>query len=149
MSLYHLFIIAFTDRRIKTLNLKVKIKVICFCYLAKAKKVLHLKESLKRNLKSLLPSTVKANIGFTGKKLTIYFQIKDQTKFEHKHDIVYLVTCPEDNCSDNYISESGRRISERIINHNGRDKKNCTFSSITLKNATKTFTLTVLNAKSQ
>ena len=86
-------------------------------------KGLHLTKSLKRNLKSLLPSTVKANIGFTGKKLSTCFQIKDQKKFEHKHDIIYLATCPEDNCSENYIGESRRQISERIIDHNGRDQK--------------------------
>ena len=61
-------------------------------------KGLHLTKSLKRHLKSLLPSTVKANIGFTGKKLSTRFQIKYQTKFEHKHDIIYLATCSEDNC---------------------------------------------------
>ena len=90
-------------------------------------KGLHLTKSLKRNLKSLLPSTVKANIGFTGKKLSTCFQIKNQTKFEHKHDIIYLAPCPEDNCSENYIGESGRRISERIIDHNGRDQKSHIF----------------------
>ena len=46
----------------------------------------------------------------------------NQTKFKHKNDIVYLGTCPEDDCSENYISESGRRISERIIDRNGRDQ---------------------------
>ena len=86
-------------------------------------KVLHLTKSLKINLKNLLPSTVKADIVFTGKNFSTYFQIKDQIKFEHKHDIVYLGTCPEDNCSDNYIGENGHRISKRIIDHNGRDKK--------------------------
>ena len=90
-------------------------------------KDLHLTKSLIRNLKSLLPSTVKANIGFTGKKLSRCFQIKDQTKFEHKHDIIYLGTCPEDNCSENYIRESGYRISERIIDHNCRDQKSHIF----------------------
>ena len=54
-------------------------------------------------------------------------QIKDQTKFEHKHDIIYLATCPEDNCSENYIGKSGRRISERIIDHNGKDQKSHNF----------------------
>ena len=88
---------------------------------------LHLTKSLKRNLKSLLPSTVKANIGLTGKKLSTCFQIKNQTKFEHKHDIIYLTPCPEDNCSENYIGESERRISERIIDHNSRDKKSHIF----------------------
>ena len=84
-------------------------------------------KSLKRNLKILLPSAVKVDIGFTGKKLSTCFQIKDQTKFEHKHDIIYLATCPEDNCSENYIEENGRRISKIIIDHNGRDKKSTIF----------------------
>ena len=52
---------------------------------------------------------------------------QDQTKFEDKHDIIYLATCPEDNCSENYIEESGCQISERIIDHNGRDKKSTIF----------------------
>ena len=46
---------------------------------------------------------------------------------EHKHDIIYLATCPEDNCSGNYIGESGRRISERIIDYNGTDQKSHIF----------------------
>ena len=41
-------------------------------------KDLHLTKSLKINVKSLLPSTVKANIRLTGKKLSTCFQIKDQ-----------------------------------------------------------------------
>ena len=40
-------------------------------------KSLHLTKSLKRNLKNFLPSTVKANIGFTDKELSTCFQIKD------------------------------------------------------------------------
>ena len=90
-------------------------------------KGLHWTRSLKRNLKSLLPSTVKANIGFTGKKLSTCFQIKVEIKFEHKHDIIYWATCPEDNCSENYIGENGRPISVRIIDHNGRDQKSHIF----------------------
>ena len=96
-------------------------------------KGLHLTKSLKRNLKSLLQNTVKANIGFTGKNLSTCFQNKDQIKFEHKHDIIYLATCPEDNCSEDYIRESGRRISERIIDHDGRDQKSHIFKYISEK----------------
>ena len=84
-------------------------------------------KSLKRNLKTFLPSTVKVDIGFTGKKFSTCFQIKDQTNFEHNYDIIYLETCPEDNCSENYIGESGRRISERIIDYNGTDQKSHIF----------------------
>ena len=87
---------------------------------------------MKRNLKSILPSTVKANISFTG-KFSACFQIKDQTKFEHKHDIIYVATCPEDNCSENYIGESGCRISERIIDHNCRDQKSHIFKHSSAK----------------
>ena len=87
----------------------------------------HLTKSLKRNSKSLLPSTVKANIGSTGKKLGTCFQIKDQTKFEHKRHIIYLGTCPEDSCSENYIGESGHWISKRIIDYNKRDQKSHVF----------------------
>ena len=90
-------------------------------------KGLHLTKSLKKNLKSLLPSIVKANIGLTGKKLSTCFQIKDQTKFEHEHDIIFLATCPDGNCSENYFGESGRRVSKRIIDHNGRDIKSHIF----------------------
>ena len=45
------------------------------------------------------------------------------TKFEHKHDVIYLGKCPEQNCTDNYLGESARRVSEGIIDHGGRDKK--------------------------
>ena len=43
------------------------------------------------------------------------------------YDIVYLGTYPEDNCSDHYIGESRHQISERIIDHNSRDKKSHIF----------------------
>ena len=88
---------------------------------------MHLTKSLKKKLKSLLTSTVKANIDFAGKNLSTCFQIKDQTKFEYKHDIIYLATCPQDNCSENYVGEGRRRISQIIIDHNGRDQKSHIF----------------------
>ena len=37
--------------------------------------------------------------------------------------MVYYVDCPNGTCSENYIGESGRRTSERIKDHNGRDLK--------------------------
>ena len=125
--MYHLFITAFTERRIKTFRRcffygkqyakkiikerkekidngknedkinqtiqtdvkferKVNSNLLLFPY--QGEKGLHLTKSLKTNLKMLLPSTVKANICFTGKKLSACFQIKVKTKFEHKHDII-------------------------------------------------------------
>ena len=54
--------------------------------------------------------------------------IQTDVKFESK-DKSYLLLLPyqEDNCSENYIRESGHRISERIINHNGRDQRSHIF----------------------
>ena len=42
--------------------------------------------------------------------------------------------CPENNCSDNYVGESAHRISERIIDHNGRDQNSHLFKHSCIKN---------------
>ena len=86
-----------------------------------------LTKSLKRNLDKHLPNNVKTQVTFTCQKLITQFNVKDRTKFEHKHYVIYFRTCPEQNCSDNYLGESARRISERIIGHGGRDKKSHLF----------------------
>ena len=44
------------------------------------------------------------------------------TKFEHKYDYIYFDKCPEQNCTDTYLGVSARRISDRIIDHAGRDQ---------------------------
>ena len=41
---------------------------------------------------------------------------------KHQHDITYCVECPEENCNENYLGETGRRLSERVIFHNCWDK---------------------------
>ena len=64
---------------------------------------------------------------YTGTKLGSNFQIKDKTKFDHKHDLVYYVKCPE--CQEDYIGEIGRRLYERICDHSGKDS-----NSLMLKN---------------
>ena len=79
-------------------------------------------KSLKRSITKLLPEATQLEFGFTGSKLSTHFQITDKTEFEHNHEVIYLGTCPENNCSDNYVGESARRISERVIHRNGRDQ---------------------------
>ena len=37
--------------------------------------------------------------------------------------MVYCADCPNETCRENYIGESGRRISKRIKDHIGRDLK--------------------------
>ena len=60
---------------------------------------------------------------YTGKKLSTCFNVKGQSKFEHQHDVVYYADSPNGKSRENYAGESGRRIAERIKDHNGRDQK--------------------------
>ena len=47
--------------------------------------------------------------------------MKDKTVFNHEHDIVYYAKCPEKSCPHDYVGESGRRVLERVKDHNGRN----------------------------
>ena len=77
---------------------------------------------MRKRLTTLLPNSFNAQIiTFKGKKLNSCFKIKDTVNFEHKHDFVYHGKCPSNNCNDDYVGETGRRISEWIMDHNGRD----------------------------
>ena len=82
---------------------------------------------LKRNLDKHLSNNVKMQITFTGQKLSTQFHVKERTKFEHKHDVIYFGKFPEKNCTDSYVRESATRISEQIIDHGGGDKKSHLF----------------------
>ena len=77
---------------------------------------------MRRQLNKHLKDDVKVMITYQGTKLSSRFQVKDQTKFEHRNDIVYCCKCPENDCHDYYIGETDRQISERIVDHNKRDK---------------------------
>ena len=81
----------------------------------------NLLKSFKSYVSKLLPEHTKIEITFTGKKINSCFSIKDKTKFEHQHDLVYYVECTEASCRDNYVGETGLRIIERIQDHSGRD----------------------------
>ena len=70
---------------------------------------------------SLLPQYLVPAVVFTGSKLSSKFQINDRTIFSHNHDINYHGNCPENGCPDNYIGETARRISERVLDHTGKD----------------------------
>ena len=86
-----------------------------------------LTKSLKRNLDKHLRNNVKTQVTFTGQKPSTQFNVKDRTKFKHKHDVIYFGKCPEQNCTDNYLGESAWRISDRVIDHGGRDKESHLF----------------------
>ena len=79
-------------------------------------------QKMSRQLNKHLKYDVKVMITYQGTKLSSRFEVKAQTKFEHRNDVVYCCKCTESDCDDFYIGEIGRRISERIIYHNKRDK---------------------------
>ena len=55
-------------------------------------------------------------------KLKEKLNIKTKTVKQHQHDITSYVECPEENCNENYVGERGRRLSERVVDHNSRNK---------------------------
>ena len=65
----------------------------------------------------------KTQVAYTGKKLSTCFNVKDQYKFDHQHVKECYADCSNERCRENFIDESGHRISERIKDHNGRDFK--------------------------
>ena len=78
-------------------------------------------KSFKTTLHRSLPNNIETKVVYTGTKLGSNFQIKDKTKFDHKHDLVYYVKCPE--CHEDYIGEIRRRLHEQIFDYNGKDRK--------------------------
>ena len=79
-------------------------------------------KSMKKRLKILLPDNVKTDVAFQGKQLSSCFNIKDKIKFPHKHGLVNHAGCPEESCNDDYVDETARHISDRVIDHSGRNK---------------------------
>ena len=79
-------------------------------------------QKMSRQLNKHLKYDVKVMIKYQGTKLSSRFEVKAQTKFEHRNDIVHCCKCPESDCDDFYIREIDRRISERSIDHNKGDK---------------------------
>ena len=83
----------------------------------------HLRRSLRKDMHRTLPENVQARICYTGKLGNKFNNSKDPVKKSHQHDIACYAICPEPVCVDDYIGETGRRQNERVIDHNGRNKK--------------------------
>ena len=84
----------------------------------------HLVRSSRKDMHRTLPENVQARICSTGtKRGTKFNNIKDPVKKSHQQDVGYYAACPEPDCAEDYIGETGRRLNERVIYHNGRYKK--------------------------
>ena len=66
-------------------------------------------------------------------KLGSKFQIKDKTKKEHMHNVVYHTSCPNKKCTSHYGGQTKCRIGKHALQHNKLDK-----NSHLLKQANKT-----------
>ena len=77
---------------------------------------------MKQQLKKSIPPNVKSCITNKGTKLWTLFSVKDWTKFEHRHNIVYFSRCPNVACNEKYVGETDRKIKELTMDHNKRDK---------------------------
>ena len=75
----------------------------------------------------VLPCNLKTCTAYSGTKLSSKFQLKDQTKKDHQHDVVYYAKCPEEQCTEDYTGETGRRLIERVKDHSGKDSKSHLF----------------------
>ena len=89
-------------------------------------------ETLVRSLNKTIKSTigteqVKTQMVFKSQRLSSMFNVKDKTKKEHENNVVYKIECPDENCSETYIGETERRVSERVLDHSGRDKNSTVF----------------------
>ena len=76
------------------------------------------------------PCNVKTCIAYFGDKLTSNsskFQLKDQTKKDHRHDVVYYAKCPEKECTEGYTAETGKHLTEHVKHHSGKDLKSNLF----------------------
>ena len=60
-------------------------------------------------------------VSYAGKTLGTCLKVIEKTVFKHEHDIVYYANCPEESCPHDYVGESGRRVLERVKDHNDRD----------------------------
>ena len=70
---------------------------------------------------------VKTRVTNTGQKISTKLQIKDKTKDQHKHDLIYYSKIPEPTCNEDYLGETGRIITERSSDHCGEDKQSHLF----------------------
>ena len=77
---------------------------------------------MKKHLNKSLPTEVKTTVTFQSKKLETKFQLKYKTRFNQQNNLVYYSKFPNKTCNEDYVGETDRRIEERIMDNNKRDK---------------------------
>ena len=77
---------------------------------------------MKKHLNKLLSIKVKTTVTYKGKKLWTKFQLKNKAKFDHQNNLLCYSKCLDKTFNKDYVAEKDRRIEERIMDHNKRDK---------------------------
>ena len=76
-------------------------------------------KSMKTTLKYNLPNNIVTKSAYSASKRS---NIKSKIKQDHQHDFTCYIKCPKGTCREDSIGETGRRLSERVIDHSGRGK---------------------------
>ena len=63
-------------------------------------KVCNIIKSINECVNKLLRNNTKIEVAFKSIKLSSCFNVKDKTDFEHNHDLIDHVKCPEPTCTE-------------------------------------------------
>ena len=77
---------------------------------------------MKKAVKYNLSNNIVTKSAYSASQLSREFNIKSKIKHDHHHCVTYYIKCPVETCREDYIGETGRILSERLIDHSGRDK---------------------------
>ena len=91
-------------------------------------------KSMNKFSTRVLPCNVKTCTAYSGTKLSSKFQLKDQTKKDHQHDVVYYAKCPEEQCTEDYTGETDRCLVEHVNDHSGKDSNSHLFKHAKVPN---------------
>ena len=86
------------------------------------KQGIQLLSKMKKQLKKRITSNAKTCITYEATQLSTQFPVEDKTKFEHRYNVVYFSHSPNATGNERYVEETDRRIKERIMDPNKRDK---------------------------
>ena len=59
---------------------------------------------------------------YKSSKLNSKFVLKDKTKFEHMHNVVYHAKCPNKKCNSHYAGQTKCQIQKRALQHRNTDR---------------------------
>ena len=79
---------------------------------------------MKKDISSIMKKgkkDAKARIVYESRKLGSQLRVKDETKLENRHNIVYHARCPNKKCTSEYTGQTRCRLGKRAIQHNKTD----------------------------